>query len=157
MIDMVMYQRRMAILAAIPPWSPTRDNDHRSADDLQRRLRQHKYMQIQDRAHQQLRTAAMKVLEQFKDKANEIENATQYNTTIAIGIDKQQPKAAVASAADASKKTPSDDTQYSTRSQVRRSLLAPTDSSAGRSSAMEELSTTTPGRRVSRRTSTATA
>ena len=171
------------------------------------------------------------------DQAIEIENATQYKTTIAIDIDKQQPKTAVAGAVEASKKTPIDDTQYSlvrmdatkvqmtseiapgethdlpsklsmvdeaeikpdyvgertdlphdqmsvddnetgdlmilhgpeldspvketprrtTRPQVRRSLLAPTDSSAGRSSAMEELSTTTPGRRVNRRTSTATA
>jgi hypothetical protein len=179
----------------------------------------------------------MKVLEQFKDQATEIENATQYKTTIAIDIDKQQPKAAVARAAEASKKTLIDDTQYpsvgmdtttvqmtsetasgesndlpselpmvdeaeikpddvgertdlphdlmsvdddetgdlmilhgpgldspvqetprrTTRSQARRSLLAPTDSSAGRSSAMEELSTNTPGRRVNRRTSTATA
>jgi hypothetical protein len=207
-----------------------------AADDPQRRMRQYKYMELQDRAHQQLRIAATKVLEQFKDQAVETENATLYNTTIVLDIT-QQPAMTVASAAEASKKTPIDDTQYpsvrmdtttvqmtseiapgeshdlpsklsmvdeaeikpdyagertdlphdhmsvddnetgdliilhgpgldspvqdtprrTTRSQARRSTLAPTDSSAGRSSAMEELSTTTPGRRVNRRTSTATA
>jgi hypothetical protein len=236
MIDKVMYQRRMAILDAIPPWSP-KPGESVFADDPQRRLRQYKYMELQDRAHQQLRIAAMQVLEQFKDQAIETENSTQYETKIVIDIDKQQPKAAAAGAMEASKKNPIDDTQYSlvrmdatkvqmtseiapgethdlpskhlmvdeaeikpddvgertdlphdhmsvddnetgdlmilhgpgldspvqdtprrtTRSQARRSTLAPTDSSAGRSSVTEELSTTTPGRRVHRRTSTATA